>query len=516
MNEYLVSIDAGTGSVRAVVFDTELRVVAAVGREWTHQEQPGVPGSMEFDHVANWATIESCIRDVLQRIPGGTVRAISATSMREGIVAFDASGHEVWAVANVDSRASRQVSRLRDAGLEPAVYRRSGQTFALAAQPRLAWLAEADPERFARVVTIAMLSDWVLARLSGVVHAEPSNASTSAMVALGDREWDPELSTIVGLPGDLGAPMVEPGTVIGTVRPDVAKRTGLSPKTPVVVGGGDAQLATLALGVVDDDEAVVIGGSFWQQEVNLRRPIVDPGMRIRVNCHALPDAWQAEAITFFPGLAVRWFRDVFYSDIVATARTQGVDPYDLITEEAALVPVGSHGIVPILSDAMHFERWEHAAPSFLDFGLDPQRFTRAAFFRSLMENAAIVTAANLDAIEQFAGVRPHSIVFSGGASRSPLWCGILADVLGRPVKVPAGTEASALGAAICGSVGAGIHRSLAEAATAVAVPTRTHDPDPTNRDAYVAAADKWRSAYAAQLELSRAGITTPMWKAPGV
>jgi autoinducer 2 (AI-2) kinase len=470
---------------------------------------------MQFDSSTNWDLVVTCVNEALAGLDPAEVIAISATSMREGIVAFDAQGRDVWGVANVDSRSTEQVVRLKADGVEPFIYERSGQTLALAAQPRLAWLQQHEPEQFARVAKVAMLSDWVLARLSGVICSEPSNGSTSGLMSLERRAYDAELAQCCGLPPGILPEAVEPGTVVGTVLPEVAATMGLRPEVLVVMGGGDAQIATVALGVVEPGAAAVIGGTFWQQEVNLDRAVVDPAMRIRINCHAIPQTWQAEGIVFFPGLAVRWFRDAFYPDLVAEAERRGVDAYDLITAEATQVPPGSNGVLPIFSDEMHYERWDNAAPSFLDFGIDPERFSRATFFRALMENAAIVTRANLAAIAEFSGSRPRSIVFAGGASKSPAWSQIVADVLGLTVRVPVVKEASALGGALCAAVGAAVFPDLAIAAGQLVHWEREYQPQATNAAVYDTLSERWRAAYATQLELAREGITTPMWRAPG-
>jgi autoinducer-2 kinase len=511
----LLAIDAGTGSTRAVVFSADGKQLAASGQEWRHRQIDGVPGSMEFDTATNWDTILRCITDALAGLDATDVVAVSATSMREGIITFDDAGDEVWGVANVDSRATDEVVRLKSAGVEPFIYARSGQTLALAAQPRLAWLQAHRPRDFERVAAVAMLSDWVIARLSGVIRSEPSNGSTSGLMSLETRDFDPELADRCGLPRDILPEVAEPGTVVGTLLPEVASVTGMRPDTLVVIGGGDAQIATTALGVVRPGSAAVIGGSFWQQEVNLSRPEVDPAMRIRVNCHAIPQTWQAEGIVFFPGLAVRWFRDAFYPDLVAEAKRRGSDPYDLIASEAEHVPAGSNGILPIFSDEMHYERWEHAAPSFLDFGIDPTAFSRATFFRALMENAAIVTRANLEAIGEFSGTRPDSVVFAGGAAKSSLWTQIVADVLGVSVRVPVVKEASALGGALCAAAGAGIYPDLASAAGNLVSWEREFTPRRDHAAVYQELTERWRAAYASQLELARTGVTTPMWRAPG-
>ena len=104
---YLLAIDAGTGSCRALLFTETGDQVAASLREWTDREPPDAPGGQDFDVAANWLLIAACIRDALSAagVTGADVAAVAATSMREGIVLYDGAGRELWACPNVDSRA---------------------------------------------------------------------------------------------------------------------------------------------------------------------------------------------------------------------------------------------------------------------------------------------------------------------------------------------------------------------------------------------------------------------------
>ncbi|MCV5977621.1 FGGY-family carbohydrate kinase, partial [Escherichia coli] len=90
-------------------------------------------------------------------------------------------------------------------------------------------------------------------------------------------------------------------------------------------------------------------------------------------------------------------------------------------------------VMPIFSDAMHFKQWYHAAPSFINLSIDPEKCNKATLFRALEENAAIVSACNLAQISQFSGVTFESLVFAGGGSKGALWSQILSDVTGLPV-----------------------------------------------------------------------------------
>ena len=91
MNELLLAIDAGTGSVRAVLFDADGRQVAIGQREYAHAAEPGVPGSQVFDTAANWELACACIAEAidLAAVDASAIRAVATTSMREGMVLYE-------------------------------------------------------------------------------------------------------------------------------------------------------------------------------------------------------------------------------------------------------------------------------------------------------------------------------------------------------------------------------------------------------------------------------------------
>ena len=113
-NRYLMAVDAGTGSVRAVLFNEDGAQLSCVQREWTHAEDPRYPGSMDFDWVHNWELASECIRGAIAQagVDAGDIAAVSTTCMREGIVLYDEAGQEIWACANVDARSDDEVGQL--------------------------------------------------------------------------------------------------------------------------------------------------------------------------------------------------------------------------------------------------------------------------------------------------------------------------------------------------------------------------------------------------------------------
>ena len=519
--KYLMAIDAGTGSVRAVLFDTKGNQVSVSQTEWQHLEEDGVANSMSFDYEKNWTLVCECIKDSINKagVNADDILALSATSMREGIVLYDKNGKELWAVANVDARASQEVKFLKEnfEGIEEEFYMESGQTFALGALPRLMWLKNNRPETYEKVAKISMIGDWILAKLSGIIATDPSNAGTTGIFSLEKRNWVSEMALKVGIKDNIFPPCLEVGSIVGNITQVANAETGLSCDTLVVMGGGDVQLGSAGLGVVEDEQVAILGGSFWQQVVNIPSMVEPPeDMGIRVNPHVINRISQAEGISFFSGLVMRWFRDAFCDMEKQEADKRGIDVYEVLEEKAVKVPVGSYGIMPIFSDSMKYGKWYHAAPSFLNLSIDPETCNRASMFRSLQENAAIVSSINLDKIKEFSQTTIEEIVFAGGASKGALWSQILADVTGCKVKIPKVTEATALGAAMAAGVGCGVYKNLVEAAKELVVWDKTYEPNMENKKLYDEIKVKWQKAYEAQLKLVDEDVTKSMWKAPGL
>ena len=519
-NQYLMAVDAGTGSVRAVVFGTDGAQLGCVQREWTHGEDPRYPGSMDFDWVHNWELANECIRGVIAqtRIDPRQIAAVSTTCMREGIVLYDEAGREIWACANVDARSDDEVAQLirMNPELEKEIYRESGQTYALGALPRILWVKNKRPDLYAQVRTVSMFNDWLIYKLTGILKTEPSNGCTTGIFDLQKRTWDAQIMRKVGLKDDIFPPVVECGDVVGKVSARGASDTGLWEGTPVVAGGGDAQLGCVGVGVVDDRQAAVFGGSFWQYEFNTLKCQTDPDCRVRVNCHAVPGMWQYEALAFKPGLVMRWYRDAFCQEEARRARELGTDPYQLMNEEAAKIPAGSYGMMCAFSDVMNYISWRHASPTFTNFDFDPAKFNKFTFYRAIMENTAMITKGHLELVREATGNAPEEIVFAGGASKGDIWCQIVADVLGLPVRVPVVKEATALGAAILAGYGVHLYKDISETARRLVQWDKTFVPNMENHRVYEAMYAPWRRMYAAQLQLADQRVTRFLWAAPGL
>lgn len=515
-DELLLAIDAGTGSCRAVLFEPDGHQIGVGQREYSHPELPDAPGSQVFDTERNWNLICECIREATSGVAPSAVRAVSATSMREGMVLYDASGAELWACPNVDSRATVEAAELVRSGAAQAIYEQAGDWVAITAPARFRWIARHEPDVFAAIAHVGTLGDWILRRLSGEFVTDPSLGSSLGMFDLARRDWSPHVLELCGLDRTRFPDVVDPGTVIGGVSRSAAAETGLLQGTPVVVGGADTQLSLVGLGVADPGELTIVGGSFWQCTAVMDRALIDSASRVRTLCHTVRDRWMLEGIGFWCGIVMRWFRDGFCQAEVAEAARTGEDVYELLERAAASVPPGANGITGLFSNVMQASRWIHGPAAFIGFDVtDPTGSSRIACVRAIEESAAYVTRAHVEIVQSIADISPQQLLFTGGGAKGTLWPQILADVTALPVQVTAIKESAALGAAIYAGVGAGLLQDAASTGRKLRRIERTYEPQTSVVVAYDELYEHWQRLYSAALALSESGLVAPMWRAAG-
>jgi len=515
---YIAAIDAGTGSGRCVIFDLDGRQIAAASREWSHATIPTAPGSRVFDTEANWNLLCQSTKEAIDRakIRPEQIRAVSATSMREGMILYDAEGKEIWGCPNADARAGVEAIQLIKKGLARKIYFTGGDWTSMTSPPRFLWIKRHQPDIYKKTAHMTMIGDWILLKLSGRFVTDPSLGSSSDLFDLSRRTWSDRIIDLCGLKREIFPEVYEPGTIIGEVTTQAERETGLKSGTPVVAGGADTQLGLVGIGAVRPFKTTAIGGSFWQQTIVTAKPVIDPKIRLRTLCHCVPNLWMTEGIGFYCGITMRWFRDAFCEYEKELARKEGVDPYYLLEKQAATVPPGSNAVIPIFANVMDAKRWINAAPSFMQFDIEqPMASGKKECFRAIEESAAYVAYGHQSVIESVTRHKPKEMVFCGGASKGFLWPQILADVFGLTVRVPVVKEATALGAAICAGVGAGLYPNVPDTAEKLVRWERTFEPNDSNHATYMKAYQHWRKVYDKCLEMVDEGLLDPLWRGAG-
>ncbi len=516
--QYIITLDAGSGSGRAVLFDTDGKEVSFAQKEWLPKTIPEYPGSYVFDTTEAWEILGACIRESLEKgkVDADDVIGVSATSQREGFVLYDKDGQEIWACPNVDSRAVDEVVEMLEMGIVEKIYGIGGDWLNIIAPPRLKWIKKHESEIFEQVQHMNMLSDWVLFRLSGRFVTDPSVGSSSGMFNLRKRSWSDEIIDMCELPKGIYPEVFESGTPIGEVTKEAAELTSLREGTPVVAGGADTQLALLGVGDITPDAWSIVAGTFWLTTVVWDEPLIDPKCRPRTLCHAVPGQWMTEGVGFLIGQQARWFRDGFCQEEIQRAEKENVDPYFLMEKLAESVSPGANGIIGLFSDYHNSKFWKHAAPSLLNFDIyNPFQSGKPQSIRAIWESAAYTAYKNFLVLTELTGKRPKEITFCGGSSKGFLWPQIIADVFGVDVNVPVVKEATSFGCAMCVGIGTGLFKGPQDAVERWVKTDKVFHPNQEAHEKYRKLFERWNDVYAGFMHIVNKGLLTPMWRAPG-
>jgi xylulokinase len=282
--------------------------------------------------------------------------------------------------------------------------------------------------------------------------------------------------------------LLPPGAIAGKLRADVAASAGLPAGLPVVVGAGDGQSAGLGCNVTRAGRAYLNLGTGTVSGVHADR--YSHATAYRTMGGPVPGSYILE--TFIGGGTqnVVWFIEQLG---VPKGAGDGGTP-EQVLEEAAAVPPGAGGLLclPYWTGAMT-PYWDgHARGAFVGLsGLHG----KAHMYRAVLEGIALEQRLLTTGVEHATGQPIEEILMLGGGSRSPLWCQIIADVLGRPVKLVREQESTALGAGIHAAAALGLHSGLSAAAEAMTGIDRSHEPDRDNHTRYAAIFEAYRSIY---------------------
>ena len=212
----------------------------------------------------------------------------------------------------------------------------------------------------------------------------------------------------------------------------------------------------------------------------MNKPDVNP--KLILGFHVVPDLWLLQGGTVGGGGSIKWFLQELGGYENEQERITGVNAFKIMDTEASAICPGSEGL--IFLPYMAGERsplWDKNAKGVF-FGLGYNK-TRAHMIRAVLEGSAYALRHNLDTAEE-AGVKVQILNSMGGASKSPLWTQIKADVTGKTINVPSSDTATTLGAAMLAGVGTGCYKSFREAVSRTVRITRTYVPDAASNKAY--------------------------------
>jgi xylulokinase len=443
--DLVLTIDAGTGSSRACVFAlNENRALAMAARDCPIDHP--APDLAEWQPDLWWRAILEAVAQAvtLANRPAADYLGLTVSSLRQAFVLLDQAGEALApGVLNYDRRGAGYIPSIEQAMPIQDLYRLTGHWHAPELTlPKLLWFQRERPQVWRRTHRILFVHDWLLFQLT---RAQAAAASMIAAGQMGDvtaRNWAFDLLGTLGIPAQILPPVLEAGTPVGGLLPEVAGAVGLKAGLPVFVGGGDTQFGCLGSGGLGVGSAVVVGGSTTPIMMTADRPLFDALRCPWVSPHLRPGLWAVETNAGHTGMLYKWFRDTFGQAQSARARAQGRGEYEVLNDLAAAAPPGADGLLVVAtSPRWAQDTWQRKAPYVFHNFKVSHTIGHAA--RAIMEGACFGVRGNLEQLERVAGRPFDTVIFTGGSARVPVWVHMLADVLGRPLLVPQLEEVSA-------------------------------------------------------------------------
>jgi glycerol kinase len=448
MSRYVLALDQGTTSSRAILFDRSGKPVASAQRELP-QSYPA-PGWVEHDAEVIWATQLSAAREALRTVSVDEVAAIGIANQRETAVVWDrqsgipAHPALVWQ----DRRTANRCEALRAEGWEPRIHALTGLLLdSYFSATKLEWLLQRveKPERLA----FGTIDSFLLWRLTGgTVHAtDATNASRTLLYDIHRREWSPELQDLFGVPASVLPQVVPSSGVLGHTSPELFGRA-----IPIAGIAGDQQAACFGQTCFHPGMVKSTYGTGCFLLAPTGEEAVSSTHRLLTTLSA-PEGYALEGSVFAAGAAVQWLRD----ELGIISRADEIDAL------AASVPdtAGVH-VVPAFV-GLGAPHWDpHARGAIL--GLT-RGSGRAHIARATLESIAFQCRDVLEAMAQDRGEPFREVRVDGGAAANDLLMQMQADLLGVPVVRPKITETTALGAAYLAGLATGFWTSREEIAS---------------------------------------------------
>lgn len=482
----ILGIDLGTSSVKAMLFDAEQGVIAVRAEEY------GVdiahPGWAQQSPALWWESLVRVLRwlESYYRKAYRSVCAVGYSGQMHGMVLTDAKGQPVRpAVIWLDQRAGRQLEEigavLSEEDMGNVFCNRVSSGFAF---PSLLWVREQEPEIFARAAHFLSPKDYIRYKMTGEIGAEVVDASSTTLFATGERDWAWEVIDRFHLPPQMFPKVHESADIAGTVTAQCEAQTGLPAGIPVIYGSGDQPAQSIGNGVIGPGRIISNIGTGGQISAFSSRPAYDKKLRTNTFCHAIRNAWTIFGATLCSGMSLSWAKNKVFR----------VGSYEEINAAVAAVSPGADGLIylPYLSG----ERTPHMNPDArgVFFGMTLGQ-EQGHFLRAVMEGVTYSLRDCLGILQEL-GIDAPEIIASGGATASPQWMQMQADILGKPVRVSRVKEQACLGSCLLAAVGTGVLPSLEEACGRFAVmDERVYLPDAANADVYREGYDTYRRLY---------------------
>lgn len=432
---YIV-VDIGTGNVRVAAVAPDGNVLAVAREDINYIKDPLYPDALHFEPVQLWQQVTALAAKVLSRIDAATVKAVTATSQREGIVLLSANGHSLTGLPNIDHRGREWENIIAD---KSRVYRLTGRyPTSLFSALKLVGIRERKPELWQECSTFLSISNWIEYKFSGIKAYEHSQASETLLYDVAEKKWSAELCAVFNLDAALLPPLVDSASILGGILPEVAQQLGLPVSVKIVTGGGDTQLAIKSTRPAVDDVVIVSGTTTPIVKITGTYTL-DEEERTWTSRDIEPGRFVFEANAGVTGLNYQRLKEIFYPN----------EDYAVIEKE---LEENNHTFcMASLGSLLADEEVSLTRGGFIFPAPVSHLLTRSSFVWATILDIACSIVKNYRILAAAAGHTPDYIWACGGGLQSRVLRQLIANLTGKKVQMRKEYQQSSAvgGALIC-------------------------------------------------------------------
>ncbi len=480
MPENLLAIDAGTQSIRALLFDPKGKLLAKARVPYEPYFSTA-PGLAEQRPELYWESLCQVCQALLKQkgVDKSSIAAVALTTQRSTMINLDEKGHTLRpAIVWLDQRRTEGLPPV--GGFWGTAFKLAGAADTVAylqAEAEANWLRTHQPEIWKKTYKYLMLSGYLTFLLTGKfvdsvgcqVGYIPFDYKSQAWCGKSDWKWE-----AIQIDPKMLVELVPQGKPLGKISKEAAAASGIPEGLQLIAASADKSCEVLGAGCLEPHVACLSYGTTATINTTHSKyieviPLIPPYPA------AEPGFYNFEIMIFRGFWMVSWFKQEFGLREERLAAEKGVEPETLFDDLVNAVPAGSQGLVlqPYWSPGLRSPGPE-ARGAIIGFG---DVHTRAHIYRAMLEGLAYALREGKERTEKRSKVPITEIRVAGGGSQSDAAMQLTADVFGLPVSRPHVYEASGLGAAMDAAVGAGLHPDFASAVREMTHLGQTFNPN---------------------------------------
>ena len=472
MEKYLLGIDIGTTGTKTMLFSREGRCIAHAYRAYpTHT--PHV-GWSEQDPLDWWTAVEETVRQtcadphIAQAVAGISLSVQGGTTVPVDSNFDPVRPAIVW--NDIRGEAEREAF-LREVGTGETMYRKTGWQLGTNLNAlQIRWMKEHEADNFKNTAMFLSVPDYIAYKMTGIPALDHSNIGINQLGNVTEGGYDSDILSFAGIREDQLPQIIPSGNVIGHLTPSAAEKLGLSTDCVLVSGAHDQYAVTIGAGAVNDGDILIGSGTCWAVTCISNSPDFDSGLSQSVA--AVPGKWGSLWSLSSGGVCLDWIREKILGP-------EGILSYEQINREAVDYKAAEEELFFYPFSGITASGKQLTKAAFLGMDLSHNKHH---LIRAVMEGVVFQIVWMMESFRSKPSAQ--GLILAGGASRSPLWTQLLADISGYPIRIPEVADLACVGAAVLAGVGAGVYGSVTEGCRKLTVAERVVQPDPVASETY--------------------------------